>query len=333
MLAAVVWACTTFCAGSDEALTVGKSYDWHMGQALVMVNARGVAKRALLLDGGRPAEWVSRYGSITFNQYGREQPNGGMNEAGLVVEVSWLDETRYAALDGRPGIGELPWIQMQLDLFATAAEVAAAADDVRIGSRNARVHYLACDRTGDCTAVEVLDGKAVVTRGARALANHTHRESAAYLARHVGFGGERPIPSSRSSLDRFVRASALAKRPAADPVAAAFDVLDRVSQGDYSQWNIVYQPASARVSWRTRASRAVKSVSLSAFDLRCGAPPLVLDIDEPRGGDAATRFAADDGGKANRRLVEKSLTGMPLPPGAVELLAAYPATLRCATAR
>jgi choloylglycine hydrolase len=26
--------------------------------------------------------WTSRYGSITFNQYGREFPSGGINEKG-----------------------------------------------------------------------------------------------------------------------------------------------------------------------------------------------------------------------------------------------------------
>ena len=36
---------------------------------------------------GTPASWVSKYGSVTFNQYGRELPTGGMNEAGLVVET------------------------------------------------------------------------------------------------------------------------------------------------------------------------------------------------------------------------------------------------------
>jgi penicillin V acylase-like amidase (Ntn superfamily) len=42
-----------------------------------------------------PAKWVSRYGSVTFNQYGCENPTGGMNEAGLVVEQMWLDESAY----------------------------------------------------------------------------------------------------------------------------------------------------------------------------------------------------------------------------------------------
>lgn len=31
--------------------------------------------------------WTSRYASVTFNQWGREFPMDGMNEAGLVVAL------------------------------------------------------------------------------------------------------------------------------------------------------------------------------------------------------------------------------------------------------
>ena len=70
----------------------------------------------------KPASWVSRYGSVTFNQYGREFPNGGMNEAGLVVELMWLDDTTYPATDGRPALDCLEWIQYQLDTAATLSD-------------------------------------------------------------------------------------------------------------------------------------------------------------------------------------------------------------------
>jgi penicillin V acylase-like amidase (Ntn superfamily) len=31
---------------------------------------------------------------VTFNQYGRNFPSGGMNEAGLVIELMWLEGSR-----------------------------------------------------------------------------------------------------------------------------------------------------------------------------------------------------------------------------------------------
>jgi choloylglycine hydrolase len=36
--------------------------------------------------GEKPLTWVATYGSVSFNQNGRELPCGGINEAGLVIE-------------------------------------------------------------------------------------------------------------------------------------------------------------------------------------------------------------------------------------------------------
>jgi choloylglycine hydrolase len=71
--------CSTFClAGAGPVF--GKNYDWDVADGLVIVNKRGVAKTAMTND--NPAKWTSKYGSVTFNQYGREMPCGGINEAG-----------------------------------------------------------------------------------------------------------------------------------------------------------------------------------------------------------------------------------------------------------
>ena len=95
-------ACTTFMLERGAERVVGKSYDWYMGQGLVLVNKRGVAKRSLpVKPGDRPAQWQSRHASVTFNQYGREFPAGGMNDAGLVVEIMWLDSSTYEKADDR----------------------------------------------------------------------------------------------------------------------------------------------------------------------------------------------------------------------------------------
>jgi penicillin V acylase-like amidase (Ntn superfamily) len=84
----------------------------------------------------KAAEWVSRYGSVTFNQYGREMPNGGINEAGLVVETLMLPRARNPApTTGRAVI--VAWVQYQLDNSGTVAEVIASDANVRISSGHA----------------------------------------------------------------------------------------------------------------------------------------------------------------------------------------------------
>ena len=309
-------ACTTFCLKHGPEAVFGKNYDWSVGDGLVMVNKRGVAKTAALPPQEKPASWVSRYGSVTFNQYGREFPNGGMNEAGLVVELMWLDETAYPAADGRPALGCLEWIQYQLDNFTTAAEVARNAGRLRISSE-AKVHFLACDKSGGCAAVELIGGKPVVHTGAslpaRALTNHSYEDSLRFRERTRGDAKAR---QGIGSLQRFARASARVEEYAGgDPVRYAFDTLDGVAQGDYTRWSIVYDLRAGRVHWRTRENRRIRSVALSAFNFSCATPVKLLDIGE--GAGDVTRLFANYTPAANRKLVASSvhqtefLAGMP----------------------
>ena len=84
-------ACTTFCLRNGDQLLFGKNYDWQIGDGQLLVNLSGRRKSADPEAHASPARWVSKYGSVTFNQYGREFPMGGINEAGLVIELMWLD--------------------------------------------------------------------------------------------------------------------------------------------------------------------------------------------------------------------------------------------------
>src|SRR5688500_14269965 len=94
-----VFSCTTFCLKNNGYGLFGKNYDWMIGDGLVFVNKRGVAKMSADDSETHRAKWTSKHGSVTFNQYGWESPSGGMNEAGLVIELMWLDDTEWPAKD------------------------------------------------------------------------------------------------------------------------------------------------------------------------------------------------------------------------------------------
>ena len=325
-------ACTTFCLKRGSEAVFGKNYDWSVGDGMVMVNKRGVAKTAALPPQEKPAQWVSKYGSVTFNQYGREFPNGGMNEAGLAIELMWLDQTRYPDADGRPALGCLEWIQYQLDNFATASEVARNAGRLRISS-DAKVHYLACDKGGSCAAVEFIDGKPVVHAGAnlpaRALTNHPYEDSLRFRDRNRG---DAKALQGIGSLQRFARASERVEDyRGGDAVRYAFDTLDDVAQGSYTRWSIVYELKAGRIHWRTRENRRIRSVALSAFDFSCATPVKLLDIGNGEGNVA--RLFADYTPEANRRLVTSSVRQTEflanMPPAAVAEAARHPETTSC----
>ena len=328
-------ACTTFVMDGASGPLIGKSYDWDTADGLVLVNKKGSHKRALVLGAGTPAEWTSAYASLTFNQYGAELPNGGMNTAGLVVEIMWLVEARVPAPDGRPTLTELQWIQYQLDRYATVAEVVAHARELRVSQVYAPVHYMACDRTGACATLEYLAGRLVITQGkqllVRTLTNDTYTQSAAHLRRCEGFGGQRPVGRTHGSLDRFARASAMARAAKGGSTDDAFRILRSVAQGDYTKWRIVYDPVGQRVAFQTAGAAAIKTVRLSAFDTSCAAPRQMLPLRARVGGDATQRFVPYVQA-ANRALLDITLKPIAarLPPGAVALLATYPATVTCA---
>jgi choloylglycine hydrolase len=325
-------ACTTFCLERKGSVVFGKNYDFGIGYGMLVVNKRGVSKTALVDPPNRAARWIARYGSLTFNQFGREFPSGGMNEAGLAVELMWLDAAEYPKPDSRPAVGVLEWIQYQLDNFATAAEVVANAEKIRIASRTP-LHYLVADRAGGCASVEFLEGKLVAHQGAalpaRALTNDTYETSLAYL-RDRERSGARALPDGPGSLARFVRAATLVRaspgRAAGSAVDDAFRVLESAANPNATQWSIAWDLSNLRLHFRTRSNRRLRTVSLAAFDLSCRTPVRTADVDgEP--------VFADYSATANRALIERSYRGVDFlratPGRELDAAAAYPESTSC----
>lgn len=332
-------ACTTFCADGPSGPVFGKNYDWSVDDGMVLVNKRGVTKTGMSPE--RPARWTSRFGSVTFNQYGREMPCGGINEAGLVVELMWLDSTEYPAADDRPSLSNLQWVQYHLDVSATVDDVIAGDADVRIsGESQARVHFLVADRLGATATVEFLDGRMVAHRGDSlpypVLTNHPYETSLEYLSAHAGFGGDRPPGGTDKSLDRFVRAVRGVRdfdRAAAErAVDAAFDILSAVSQGASTKWSIVYDLGAMRVYFRTFNNPLVRFADVGGFDFACDSPVRMLDIDADVDGDAGPHFEPYTTA-ANLRLVKSAFARTDFlqdtPANVLALLAGYPETTEC----
>ncbi len=144
------FACTTFLLTKNGQYVFGRNYDWVTGNGMIMVNKRGLLKESVKAQDAKQIQWTSVYGSISFNQYGKEFPTGGMNEKGLVVELMWLDETKYPVKDDRAALDVLQWIQYQLDCAATIEDVISSDRQVRITNNNATpLHYLIADAAGN----------------------------------------------------------------------------------------------------------------------------------------------------------------------------------------
>ena len=284
--------CTTFVLKGGGNVYFGRNLDWFWEDGLVIINPRDLGKTAFLLAPGSPAKWTSRFGSVTFNQFGREMPYGGMNEAGLVVENMQLGGTSYAAPDARPAINLTQWVQYQLDNCRTVAEVIATDKALRVENPppalrgQACMHYLVCDASGDCATIEFLEGKTVVHRGATlpcpVLANDTYDASTKYAAAHALPAELPPRAKTPGSLDRFAQAAArtAAFKPSepAQDIAYAFATLDQVCQGDFTVWRMVYAVSARQIHYRTRTNSKVRTIDLKSLDFSGGRPVQSVDI-------------------------------------------------------
>ena len=305
--APVARACTTVCVGDATRPVVAYNYDFDPQEGLVLVNKRGTTRKSRVDPGG--LTWTARYGSVTFNQFGRDNPTTGMNEKGLAVSLMWLDGTEYPPADARPTTGILEWIQYNLDMHASVAEVAAHADTVRPTGATP-IHYLFADAAGDAAVVEFLGGRLVIHRGVtlpvRALANSTYDDSVrAFEAAKAGG----TVPSSRGSLDRFVRGAMLASAPG-DPIDRGFAVLASVATPGRTRWSVVYDLGARVVNFRTDTNTARRRIALGHLDFDCRTPVRMLDATAPGAGDVTGRFA-DYTRAANRALLDASFSKTP----------------------
>lgn len=270
-------------------MVFGKNYDWVTGTGRINTNLRGLAKSSLPLGGNNILKWTSKYGSTTFNQYGKEFPNGGMNEKGLVVELMWLNESEYSKPDNRPGLTVLQWIQYQLDNCATVAEVIATDKIIRVISNGAPQHYLVADSRGDVATIEFLDGKINVHQGDKlpypVLTNNTYQSSLQAVNKH----------NDDNSLDRFSTACTMVQnckkaninKPLVD---YSFDILNKVAQPHFTKWSIVYDISNRKIYFKSSELLQVKSFSLTDFEYACPAKPMSFNMSDDNKGDIGKKF-------------------------------------------
>ncbi|MBF0298765.1 MAG: linear amide C-N hydrolase [Oligoflexia bacterium] len=341
-------ACTTFLMTNANNNTsgafFGKDYDWHIGQGIIYINKRGVAKRAIVSKQiSTAAKWNSRYGSLTFNQYGREFPNGGMNEKGLVVEIMVLDGSKFPSkIEFGESINELQWIQYQLDNFSSVKQMIKQTNLLNIIPMYGSLHFLACDRSRDCATFEYLNGKWTITSGeklkVKTLANSSYADSVTNLSRYVGFGGRGRIPNDSSSLSRFVRASHLALqfKPTTtttldEAINYGFQILSSVALSN-NKWQIIYDLDNLMVYFKSKKTNCNKTkyIDLKTFDMSCARPVLAHQLESTLSGNISSNFKSFNY-QENRELIRSSLSQMPTLPIAnpVAILSDLPQTFEC----
>jgi hypothetical protein len=111
------------------------------------------------------------------------------------------------------------------------------------------------------------------------------------------------------------------------PVEYAFNILKRVANDTYTQWQIVYDVDNLVVYFRTLENQSVRHFSLQSFNFSCATPVKVFDVDANFSGDITEKFV-DYTYQLNRNSIRQAYGKMEstrnLPDYIIEGAAIYP---------
>jgi len=266
--------CTTFTIKSQSELIFGRNLDVESDIGNVFINPIGLEKRAYFRKRSKeiPAEWKSKFGSITFNQICKDIPHGGINEKGLVVEHLFLEESVYEQSDARPALMSHQWIQYMLDNCASVNEIIESCSRVRISDVDHKfpIHFNTMDSNGDRAIFEFLDGKMLVYKNeacaAGVLSNSTLENSIKSIKNNDVISKTNSLPTDiTNSIERFNIATELVKKyKDQNVIKYGFSILDMVRNN--TQWQIVYDIKNLKIYYRTKSQKTIRILNLSDCD-------------------------------------------------------------------
>jgi choloylglycine hydrolase len=336
-------ACSSFAL--PQSTFLGQNFDWHVGHGQILVNQKNEKKRSLkMFETDQSVGWVSRYGSLTFNQIALDHPISGMNQAGLIVVASENFGEGNAKAENRPTVNEYQWVQYQLDNFATVKEVMDHASEIGISSLLQELHYLVCDATAQCAAFEVsiahqqLKVYQAGDFAIRVLTDTTYMDALKKYLIYQAHGAPKIQIDPFNSNDRFLSlASKLSLLTGLwhEPFSLdlVLNLLATVKQSGFTQWQFAFDSTAKIIKYQVESTKAAGVLDLTRFDFASDAGAQAVDIHEyiKNSPQAFHPMTHED----NVELVTQSMSylGSVLPAGGEEKLKSYPAVLETAAIR
>lgn len=285
-----IFPCQTYTLKKGKVLIVGHNLGAKLHvPAAVVINKRDVRKKAIsfkeLLSGkpvpNPPLEWISRYGSATFNAFGRDFPDGGMNETGLYIGEMTLNATRFPEDESKPLLFMMLWMQYVLDNFKSIDQVVQSAHDLSIDGWT--WHFFTADKTGNSAVIEFVNGDLFVFKGNELpyplLCNTLYTEELKNLRRYRGYGGDEAVDLQNHEQERFVHGVQMIGDfdPAKDqPIEYGFIILNQFDRGG-TQWSLVCDLKNLKIYFRSKSSKKIKEISLKHLDLSGKSPVRMID--------------------------------------------------------
>jgi len=299
-------ACSTIRLQKGSELLYGHNLNNNGSDipGMIFVNKRGVFKTGRTWselgtkEGSDPStlRWISRYGSLTFNTFGRDLPDGGINEAGLYIWEMGLgsSEVVYPRHPGLPRINQMMWMQYVLDNFSTIDDAIRAAREIELDGWG--WHFFVGDGEGDCAAIDFVDNEVVVHRGEEmpvaGLFNALYSLEMERSRYFDGYGGRWKVDMKDIRVPRYVKTGLLQRAydPKQDPVEYAFMMLDAIYVNEVADWSVVFDVRRGKACFRTSWNRAIKSFDYRGLDYSAVTPVQVMNIDIKEAGDVGSLF-------------------------------------------
>ena len=303
----IACACSTFKLQKDKELIYGHN----LNEAdldvpgMVFINKRGIFKNSrTMLEmmtkwnlKSSDFSWISRYGSVTFNNFGKDFPDGGINEAGLYIwemnENSNPPKNRH-----KPKTNPMNWIQYILDNCSSLDEAIQCAYNFQIDGAFGMItwHYFISDSQGNCAALAFIDGKVKVNKGTdmpvAGLFNTPYDREMEILKYYKGFGGQYEIELNNPRVPRFVKAAVLLNdyKSSKDIVKYGFEILKNLTVDNEPEWSVIIDAKRKNVYFKTRINKEIKHFSMDSLDFSNKQEVQILDMDIKNGGNVLNQF-------------------------------------------
>ena len=258
--------------------------------------------------------WISRYGSVTLSFFGRDFPDGGVNEEGLFIwEMG--EDAEYPNDPAKPALSQNNWMQYVLDTCMTVEEAIACAGAVSIDGWG--WHYFVGDASGAAAAIAFIDGKPLVHTGSEmpypALFNSPYAWELEFMRMFEGFGGHYPVDVTDPRVPRFVRYARLTEQmtPGDDIVDYGLEMLNTLKVHDDPEWSSLYDESQRVFYFRTRLTPTLKQLDLDDVDFSNATPTLTGDIDKMREGDALPQLTPVTNAIVREFFTEKVIPVLP----------------------
>lgn len=317
-------SCSTFLLKTGSDLIAGHNLDdSYQVSGTVIINKRDVLKKGITWkelstsekETSPKPEWISKWGSVSFNTRGRDFADGGMNEKGLIIWEMSLRGTKFIQDESKPKLFMMQWMQYQLDNHESVEQVINSASDIVLDGW--QWHFFTADRDGNSAVIEFINGKIVIHANddmpVKVLCNALYSFELKTLGRYEGFGGQRSVTMEKGKEPRFVHAAQMIKdydaKVSENIINYGFDILDQLNSGGYNQWQIIVDMKNLHVYIRTNQSRDIRHFNLYSFDLSCETPVKMIDIHADLSGNITKNFV-NYTFEQNKKFVKMDIEGI-----------------------